>query len=120
MDTGFLPAGKGRSVWVVGDRYTLKVSGEETGGAFALLEALVPPGGGPPPHIHEIPEPTVVFDLVVAFRRSKMQDLNMLTCTEGRERTLEEYEILLTEAGFVIVRGCQTLSPLDAILAIRP
>jgi len=36
----------------VGDRYTIKAAGSETGGAFALIEALVPPGGGPPPHIH--------------------------------------------------------------------
>lgn len=27
-------------------------TGEETGGAYCLAEATVPPGGGPPPHIH--------------------------------------------------------------------
>ena len=52
MDSGVLKPGEGRTVWVVGDRYTIKTSGEETDGAFALVEALVPPGGGPPPHIH--------------------------------------------------------------------
>ena len=52
MNTEFLPAGQGRSIWVVGDRYTIKASGRDTGGAFALFEAIVPPGGGPPPHIH--------------------------------------------------------------------
>ena len=31
---------------------------------------------------------------------AQMQDLNMLTCTEGEERTLREYEQLLTRAGF--------------------
>jgi quercetin dioxygenase-like cupin family protein len=51
MDSGVLRAGEGRSIWVVGDRYTIKASGEDTGGAFALIEALVTPGGGPPPHI---------------------------------------------------------------------
>jgi len=51
---------------------------------------------------------------------AQMQDLNMLTCTEGRERTLAEYEMLLAEAGFVNVQGCQTLSPLDALLADKP
>ncbi|MFO0952110.1 MAG: quercetin 2,3-dioxygenase [Isosphaeraceae bacterium] len=45
-------AGEGRAVWVVGDRYTVKTSGAETGGAFSLVEALVSPGGGPPPHVH--------------------------------------------------------------------
>lgn len=52
MDSGVLRAGEGRSIWVVGDRYTIKASGAETGEAFALIEALVPPGGGPPPHVH--------------------------------------------------------------------
>lgn len=52
MDSGVLGAGEGRSVWIVGDLYTIKASGEDTGGAFTLIEALVPPGGGPPPHIH--------------------------------------------------------------------
>jgi acetylserotonin N-methyltransferase len=48
-----------------------------------------------------------------------MQSLNMLSCTEGKERTLTEYESLLREAGFVEVTGCRTPSPLDAVLAIK-
>lgn len=48
-----------------------------------------------------------------------MQSLNMLTCTEGKERTLAEYETLLVECGFREVTGCRTLSPLDAILAYK-
>lgn len=53
-------------------------------------------------------------------RWAQMQSLNMLTCTEGKERTLTEYEVLLQEAGFVNVVGCRTSSPLDATLAIKP
>jgi len=53
-------------------------------------------------------------------RWAQMQSLNMLTCTEGKERTLNEYEALLSEAGFVAITGCQTSSPLDAVLAIKP
>jgi quercetin dioxygenase-like cupin family protein len=52
MDSSVVKAGEGRSIWVMGDLYTIKAAGEETGGAFALIEALVPPGGGPPPHRH--------------------------------------------------------------------
>ena len=52
MNSGILRPGEGRTVWVVGDRYVIKVGGEDTGGAFALVDAIVPPGGGPPPHIH--------------------------------------------------------------------
>jgi acetylserotonin N-methyltransferase len=46
-----------------------------------------------------------------------MQSLNMLVCTEGRERTLSEYDVLLRQAGFVDVQGRRTGAPLDAILA---
>ncbi len=45
-------AGEGTSVWLVGDTYTFKATTESTGGAFALIEASVPPGSGPPPHVH--------------------------------------------------------------------
>jgi acetylserotonin N-methyltransferase len=48
-----------------------------------------------------------------------MQDLNMLVCTEGRERTLAEYEGLLRRAGFGEVIGYRTDSPLDAVLASK-
>ena len=44
--------GEGRTIGVVGDVYRFLAVGEETNGAYALWEAIVPPGGGPPPHIH--------------------------------------------------------------------
>ncbi len=46
-----------------------------------------------------------------------LQSLNMLVCTEGKERTLAEYEELLRRVGFAEVHGRRTNSPLDAILA---
>ncbi|CAA9538232.1 MAG: hypothetical protein AVDCRST_MAG79-1596 [uncultured Thermoleophilia bacterium] len=46
------PAGTGRMYWGPGDLYTFLVTGEESGGASFAMEALVPPGGGPPPHTH--------------------------------------------------------------------
>ena len=46
-----------------------------------------------------------------------MQSLNMLVCTEGRERTLGEYTVLLRDAGFATLRGLVTGAPLDAVLA---
>jgi acetylserotonin N-methyltransferase len=48
---------------------------------------------------------------------AQMQSLNMLVCTEGKERTLGEYRRLLEEAGFENVQGRVTGGPLDAILA---
>jgi quercetin dioxygenase-like cupin family protein len=44
--------GEGRTIAVVGDVYRFLAVGEDTGGRYALWEALVPPGGGPPPHVH--------------------------------------------------------------------
>jgi acetylserotonin N-methyltransferase len=48
-----------------------------------------------------------------------MQSLNMLVCTEGRERALSEYSALLQGAGFREIKGCVTGTPLDAVLAIK-
>jgi acetylserotonin N-methyltransferase len=50
-------------------------------------------------------------------RWAHMQSLNMLVCTEGKERTVGEYADLLRGAGFTDVRGSTTPSPLDAVLA---
>lgn len=43
---------QGRTVAVVGDVYRFLATGEETNGRYALWEAIVLPGGGPPPHVH--------------------------------------------------------------------
>jgi acetylserotonin N-methyltransferase len=48
-----------------------------------------------------------------------MQSLNMLICTEGRERTLAEYRTLLERAGFSRVDGRRTGAPMDAVIAFR-
>jgi quercetin dioxygenase-like cupin family protein len=47
-----VPAGLGDQLWVVGDTYTFKARAADTGGQLAFFEASVPPGAGPPPHIH--------------------------------------------------------------------
>jgi quercetin dioxygenase-like cupin family protein len=43
---------EGRTIAVVGDVYRFLATGEDTNGKYALWEAIVPPGGGPPPHVH--------------------------------------------------------------------
>jgi len=47
-----LPCDSGDLFWGPGDMYRFLVTGEQSGGAYFAMEALVPPGGGPPPHIH--------------------------------------------------------------------
>ena len=37
---------------VVGDVYRFLATGDDTNGKYASWEAIVPPGGGPPPHVH--------------------------------------------------------------------
>jgi quercetin dioxygenase-like cupin family protein len=49
--------------------YRFLVTGEETGGAYFAMEALVPPGGGPPPHVHRNEDETFyVLEGHVEFR----------------------------------------------------
>ena len=43
---------EGRTVAVVGDVYRFLATVDDTGGKYAMWEAIVPPGGGPPPHVH--------------------------------------------------------------------
>ncbi|MCA9413513.1 MAG: cupin domain-containing protein [Candidatus Omnitrophica bacterium] len=40
------------TVAIVGDIYRMLATGKETNGAYALIDARVFPGGGPPPHVH--------------------------------------------------------------------
>ena len=49
-------------VGVVGDTYTILLSGDDTAGRFCLIDMHVPPGGGPPPHRHDFEETFTVLD----------------------------------------------------------
>jgi len=39
-------------LYVVGDEVTVKISSQDTGGAFAVCEDVTPPLAGPPLHLH--------------------------------------------------------------------
>ena len=41
---------------IVGDTYTIVVSGKETDREYTLIDMLIPPGGGPGPHRHDFEE----------------------------------------------------------------
>jgi len=54
---------EGTTISVVGDNYRVLAGGAETNGAFAAIDMLVPPGGGPGPHEHaHIEESFYVID----------------------------------------------------------
>ena len=80
---------------------------------LAKIHAVLPEGGGL----------LIAERLLQEDRRgpvaTHMQSLNMLVCTEGRERTLSEYSALLRGVGFREVRGRITGAPLDAVLALK-
>ena len=48
----YRPAESGAMYWGPGDLYRFLVTGAESGGSYFAMEAFVPTGGGPPPHIH--------------------------------------------------------------------
>src|SRR5947209_16765368 len=48
-----VPARQGPVTWFNGDIYRMPLTAAETGGAIGIVEATVPPGGGPAPHVHE-------------------------------------------------------------------
>jgi quercetin dioxygenase-like cupin family protein len=57
-------------IGLVGDTYTILVSGQQTDGKYTLIDMHVPPGGGPPPHRHDFEEMFTVLDgeVQVTFR----------------------------------------------------
>lgn len=78
-----------------------------------IFDAL-PPGGG------LLIAEKLLSDDKTGPRWAQLQNLNMLTCTEGKERSLNEYTDLLQACGFDQIDACCTSSPLDAILAQKP
>ena len=58
---------------LVGDTYTISVTGEQTAGRFCVIDMHVPPDGGPPPHRHDFEETFIVLEgeIEATFRGKK-------------------------------------------------
>src|SRR5438874_6194343 len=54
-------------VSLVGDTYTILVTGKDTGGRYCLIDMHVPPGGGPPQHRHDFEELFSILEGQVEF-----------------------------------------------------
>ena len=65
---------------VVGDTYTVLLSGEQTAGRFAMLDMLIPPGGGPPPHRHDFEE---CFRVLAGSSEVQLRDLPPMRLQAG-------------------------------------
>jgi len=62
-----------RHIGLVGDTYTIVMTGEQTGGRFCVIDMYIPPGGGPPPHRHDFEETFILLEgeLEATFRGNK-------------------------------------------------
>ena len=49
-------------IGLVGDTYTILLAGKDTAGRFCLIDMLIPPGGGPPPHRHDFEETFILLE----------------------------------------------------------
>ncbi len=78
-----------------------------------VFDAL-PPGGG------LLIAEKILHDDKSGPSDALLQSLNMLLCTEGKERSLSEYATLLEAHGFRDIVGVKTTAPVDAILARKP
>jgi quercetin dioxygenase-like cupin family protein len=60
-------------IGLVGDTYTIILSGDDTNGRYCLIDMHIPPGGGPPSHRHDFEESFTVLEgeIDVTFRGAK-------------------------------------------------
>ena len=49
-------------IGLVGDTYTITITGEQTAGCFCVIDMHIPPGGGPPPHRHDFEETFILLE----------------------------------------------------------
>jgi quercetin dioxygenase-like cupin family protein len=68
VDSSTLP-----HIGLVGDTYTVLLSGHDTAGRYCLIDMHIPPGGGPPPHRHDFEESFILLDgeIEATFRGQK-------------------------------------------------
>ena len=57
-------------VGLVGDTYTVLLTGGDTAGRYCLIDMFVPQSGGPPPHRHDFEETFIVLEgqITATFR----------------------------------------------------
>jgi quercetin dioxygenase-like cupin family protein len=60
-------------IGLVGDTYTITVTGAETAGRFCVIDMHIPPGGGPSPHRHDFEETFILLEgeMEATFRGQK-------------------------------------------------
>jgi quercetin dioxygenase-like cupin family protein len=58
---------EGDAIWMLNSLYEVRASSDETGGELSAMEMTIPPGMGPPPHVHEGGESVYVLEGQVRY-----------------------------------------------------
>ena len=103
--------GQGRTIAVVGDVYRFLATGEETNGKYALFEAVVSPGGSPPPHVHSREEE----GFYIGNKPAKML---ISVAPAGLDKMFIEVGVQLPEGATAALPP--TKEEIDKLLAIAP
>jgi mannose-6-phosphate isomerase-like protein (cupin superfamily) len=137
---------QGRTVAVVGDVYRFLATGEDTNGRYALCEAIVTPGGGPPPHVHSreeegfyVLEGEIVFqigDKVVVATAGMFANMAVGTMHSFKNESGKPARMLISvvpaglesmffEVGVPLPEGATTASPatpdeIERLLTVAP
>jgi quercetin dioxygenase-like cupin family protein len=59
--------GEGDAIWMLNSLYEVRASSDDTGGELTAMEMTIPPGMGPPPHVHEGGESVYVLEGQVRY-----------------------------------------------------
>jgi quercetin dioxygenase-like cupin family protein len=137
---------EGHTIAVVGDVYRFLATGDDTDGKYAMWEAIVPPGGGPPPHVHSREEEgfcvlegeitfTVNGERIVA-KAGTFANMPVGTVHSFKNETSEPAKMLLSvapagleqmffEVGVPLAEGATTALPptkdeIEKLLAVAP
>jgi quercetin dioxygenase-like cupin family protein len=110
VSTTYVPPGGGRAFWVGNKEFvTVKSTGQDTGGAFAVLELVALPGAEPPPHIHR------ATDEVYCLLEGSLDVLD-----GGRTFTAQEGSIVHIPRGTLHAWRNATAEPARALLFVLP
>ena len=59
---------------LMGDTYTVLLSGDDTDGRFCLIDMMIPPGGGPGPHRHDFEESFTILEGEIEIGRASCRE----------------------------------------------
>jgi mannose-6-phosphate isomerase-like protein (cupin superfamily) len=90
MERGFahVAPGEGRTLWVLGELVSYKVTSDQTGGAYSLFEVATKPGSGAPPHVQHREDETFYvlegdYEFLVEDRTLRMSAGSLLYVPKG-------------------------------------